>query len=67
MNREKFTAWRKSRHSQEDSGCVEVAPGSCGSVGVRDSKNPAGPQLAFTPQEWSTFRDGTRAGLHDLR
>ncbi|MGW5374833.1 DUF397 domain-containing protein [Nocardia sp. NPDC003999] len=48
--------WFKSRHSSGGSGeCVEVAHLSGGMVGVRDSKNPTGPALIFTPGEWDTF------------
>jgi hypothetical protein len=48
-------AWRKSSHSSNESAeCVEVAACS-GTVHVRDSKDPEGPQHAFTPTEWSAF------------
>lgn len=30
-------------------------PLTAGRVGVRDSKNPDGPALIFTPDEWSAF------------
>jgi hypothetical protein len=43
--------WRKSTHSNSEGGaCVEVAP-----VHVRDSKDPDGPHLCFTPEAWSAF------------
>ena len=42
--------WRKSSHSGGTE-CVEVADG----VQVRDSKDPDGPVLAFTPAEWRAF------------
>jgi len=35
--------------------CVEVADGVTGVVPVRDSKNPGGPVLAFTPSAWTSF------------
>ncbi|ORT59785.1 DUF397 domain-containing protein [Streptomyces sp. CB03238] len=48
-------AWTKSSHSTNDGpNCVEVAA-TPGTIRVRDSKNPAGPQLAVTPGAWSAF------------
>jgi hypothetical protein len=48
--------WRKSSRSGGggNASCVEV--GFAGSsVGVRDSKDPAGPVLAFPAASWSAF------------
>jgi hypothetical protein len=57
--------WRKSRMSTT-SDCVEVAfAGS--TVLLRDSKDPSGPVLAFTPREWAAFLAGVRHGEFDLR
>ena len=43
--------------------CVEVAHDEAtGQRFVRDSKDPAGPVLAFTPQEWTAFEQSVRAG-----
>lgn len=47
--------WFKSSHSSGDNACVEVAHLDGGMVGVRDSKNPSGPALVFTPRQWDTF------------
>jgi hypothetical protein len=48
--------WRKSSYSSANGGqCVEVARNLPGAVAVRDSKNPHGPKLIFTPDEWSAF------------
>lgn len=47
--------WFKSSHSSGQSECVEVAWMGDGRVGVRDSKNPTGPALAFSPAEWDAF------------
>ncbi|UWE12235.1 DUF397 domain-containing protein [Actinacidiphila bryophytorum] len=54
-------SWRKSSYSSGSSGdCVEVA--TCPEVvHVRDSKDKEGPQLAFTPTEWSAFVAYARA------
>ena len=47
--------WRKSGYSGT-SNCVEVAGATCcGLVHVRDSKDPDGPQLAFSPAVWAQF------------
>ena len=35
--------------------CVEVADNLPGLVAVRDSKDPHGPTLTFTPTAWTTF------------
>ena len=48
--------WRKSRRSGSSGGnCVEVADNLPGVVGVRDSKDPAGPALTFGPAAWQAF------------
>lgn len=65
MNPRKFTNWRKSRRSDGDGNCVEVAFATDGSVGVRDSKNRTGPILEFTPAEWAAFTGGVRDGEFD--
>jgi hypothetical protein len=48
--------WRTSSRSNSTGGnCVEVADNLPGVIGVRDSKNPTGPTLTFTPTAWRTF------------
>ncbi|WP_458687779.1 DUF397 domain-containing protein [Nocardia tengchongensis] len=47
--------WFKSTYSEGGSQCVEVAWLDGGRVGVRDSKNPTGPALLFTPGAWDAF------------
>jgi hypothetical protein len=55
--------WKKSKRSGGSGGnCVEVASNLPGLVAVRDSKNPAGPALVFTPGEWSAFVGGVKDG-----
>ena len=62
-------AWRKSSHSGNNGGqCVEVAlyAGNASACLVRDSKDPGGPVLTFTPDEWRAFIAGVRDGEFDL-
>ncbi|MER5732461.1 DUF397 domain-containing protein [Streptomyces sp. NPDC002138] len=50
--------WRKSSYSSGEGGnCVEVAD-CADAVHVRDSKVPAGPQLAVAPRAWAAFLGG---------
>jgi hypothetical protein len=55
--------WRKSTQSYAN-GCVEVAFVD-GQIAVRDSKDPDGPVLVFTPVEWTAFLGGVRGGEFD--
>lgn len=59
------TVWIKSSLSFANSNCVEAARLSGGQVGVRDSKDPHGAVLRFTPAEWSAFLGGVRNGEFD--
>ncbi len=60
------TPWTKSTRSGTNGGqCVEVRRHD-GEIQVRDSKNPDGPVLTFTPGEWAAFIAGTRSGAFDL-
>ncbi|MBB4919175.1 hypothetical protein FHS44_006317 [Streptosporangium saharense] len=61
--------WRKSSLSGNNGGnCVEVAElkgvaeGRADLVAVRDSKDPEGPELFFTPAEWDAFLNSVKAG-----
>jgi len=60
-------AWRKSSYSGSNGGgCVEVADDLPGVVAVRDSKDPGGPVLAFTPEDWRAFTAAIKAGKFGL-
>ncbi|RSN89606.1 DUF397 domain-containing protein [Streptomyces sp. WAC 05379] len=53
--------WRKSSYSGDQGGnCVEIAEATA-SVAIRDSKNTAGPILAFEPTAFTVFLDWTTA------
>lgn len=54
--------WFKSSRSGDKADCVEIAHLADGKVGVRDSKNPTGPALVFTPTEWTAFVAGVSSG-----
>jgi uncharacterized protein DUF397 len=56
--------WRKARCSVNNGACVEVAPFE-GMVAMRDSKDPEGPVLIYTPDEWHAFLHGAKAGEFD--
>jgi len=58
--------WRKSSFSMgSNSTCVEVSIRPTG-VAVRDSKDPVGPELHFTKQEWRAFLLGVRSDEFDV-
>ena len=53
--------WRKSAHSDNGGACIEV--GAAGrAVAIRDSKDPAGPALAFAPRAWQAFAAHLKSG-----
>jgi Domain of unknown function (DUF397) len=47
--------WHKSSYSGTAGNCVEVAQLGAQTHAVRDSKNPTGPVLTCTTQQWTTF------------
>jgi hypothetical protein len=58
-------SWIKSSLSFSNGNCVEVASLRGGEIGVRDSKDSAGPVLRFTSDEWDAFVGGVRNGEFD--
>ncbi|MGW4426628.1 DUF397 domain-containing protein [Streptosporangium sp. NPDC004631] len=54
--------FRKSSLSGSGNDCVEVATNLPGLIAVRDSKNPSGPALTFSPAAWSDFLASIRNG-----
>lgn len=57
--------WRKSSFSTNGGDCVEVSPDGANQVGMRDSKDPAGPVLTFKRSEFRAFILGAKAGEFD--
>jgi hypothetical protein len=51
--------------SYANGNCVEVADLPGGEIGVRNSRNSAGPVLRFTSDEWHAFLGGVRNGEFD--
>jgi hypothetical protein len=62
---EPAVTWRKSSYSSYAGQCIEVAAGA--TIRVRDSKNPRGGVLNFTPGEWDAFIGGVRNGEFDRK
>jgi hypothetical protein len=56
--------WKKSSRSGAAGHCVEVAVVGQATA-VRDSKDPSGPALVFTGDEWDAFLGGAKAGEFD--
>ncbi len=59
--------WRKSTRSNNGGACVEVALNLPGIVAIRDSKDPHGPALVFSPEAWRDFTAALRSGEPSLR
>jgi hypothetical protein len=56
--------WIKSRHSNAEGNCVEVAAVD-GGIALRNSRDPDGPALVYTPAEVAAFLAGARDGEFD--
>ncbi len=59
-----MSEWLRSTKSQHNGGCVEIRKMD-GTIAMRDSKDPSGPVLRFTPAEWDCFLDGAHKGEFD--
>ena len=59
--------WRKSTYSGGATNCVEVADNVAAAVAVRDSKNPEGSALTFTPGAWDAFTGAVKNGEYATR
>jgi hypothetical protein len=57
--------WQKSRLSNSQGDCVELAPLAGGDVAVRNSRFPDGPALIYTRAEIAALFDGVRKGEFD--
>ena len=58
-------AWRKSRHSNSQGTCVELAVLPGGSIAVRNSRHSDSPALIYTPAEVDAFIRGAKDGEFD--
>ncbi|MDT5041899.1 MAG: hypothetical protein QOE51_2884 [Actinoplanes sp.] len=57
--------WQKSRRSNPSGNCIECAALPEGGVAVRNSRDPGGPALIYTPAEIEAFILGVRDGDFD--
>jgi hypothetical protein len=62
----KGVVWERYGDPGDGSGCVEIAELGDGFKAMRDSSDPEGPALVFTPGEWDAFVLGVKAGEFDL-
>ena len=57
--------WQKSRHSNSQGNCVEMAELPGGSIAVRNSRHPEGPVLVYTRLEIEALILGMKDGDFD--
>ncbi len=57
--------WQKSKHSNPNGACVEVAHLASGEIAVRNSRFPEGPALVYTRAEIAAFLAGAKDGEFD--
>jgi hypothetical protein len=64
MEDQQLTPWRRStRSGNGGNSCVEVATVDQ-VIALRDSKDPDGPRLRFSPAAWNTFTAGIKRSAH---
>jgi hypothetical protein len=54
--------WRRSRRSSPNGNCVEIAAVGRESMAVRDSKDPDGPALIYSPAAIARLIEAVRIG-----
>jgi hypothetical protein len=59
------TRWQKSRRSNSQGACVELAALADGDIAVRNSRHPDGPALLFTRAEITALIEGAKRGDYD--
>jgi hypothetical protein len=59
--------WAKSSLSVYNGNCVEVAGLTDDVINVRNSRDPRGAILSFTPAEWDAFIGGVQLGEFNRR
>lgn len=57
--------WSTSSFCTTAANCVEVRLDTDGMVEIRNSKDPDGPSVCFTQDEWADFLSGARKGEFD--
>jgi hypothetical protein len=57
--------WKKSRHSNPNGACVELAVLPGGGIAMRNSRFPVGPVLLYTQAEITAFLAGAKDGEFD--
>ena len=57
--------WQKSKHSNPNGACVEVAALPSGEIAMRNSRFPTGPVLLYTQAEITAFLAGAKDGEFD--
>lgn len=60
-------SWIKSSLSYHNGSCVEVAGLDAPAIRVRNSRDPGGAVLTFTPAEWDAFVGGVHNGEFDRK